>query len=88
MASEQAFRWIGLVGEHPGLGLITRRSRVQIPPPLLKAPVSDVLTGASTVLCRFFYRVFFPGRCSVISFSKTRAVGHWEYPAVDSIRFL
>ena len=31
------------------LGLITRRSRVQIPLPLLKALVSDLLTGASTV---------------------------------------
>jgi len=31
------------------LGLITRRSRVQIPPPLLKALVSDLLTRASTV---------------------------------------
>ena len=30
--------------------LITRRSRVQIPPPLLKALVSDLLTRASTVL--------------------------------------
>jgi len=29
--------------------LMTRRSRVQIPPPLLKAPVSSPLTGASTV---------------------------------------
>jgi hypothetical protein len=31
------------------LGLATRRSRVQIPPPLLKALVSDLLTRASAV---------------------------------------
>jgi hypothetical protein len=29
------------------LGLITRRSRVQIPPPLLKALVSDLLARVS-----------------------------------------
>ena len=34
----------------PQKWLITRRSRVQIPPPLPKAPVSAPLTGASTVL--------------------------------------
>ena len=41
-----------LVSGHPEmvvLGLITRRSRVQIPPPLLKALVSDLQTRASTV---------------------------------------
>ena len=61
MASDRAFRAFRLVSEHLGLGLITRRSRVQIPPPLLQALVSDLLTRASTVQERSlpgFYRFF------------------------------
>jgi hypothetical protein len=38
-----------------GEGLITRRSRVQIPPPLRKALVSDLLTRASIVPGHFLW---------------------------------
>jgi hypothetical protein len=55
MAADQAFRAFAQVAEYPGLGLITRRSRVQIPPPLPKALVSDLLTRAAPS-CRVFYR--------------------------------
>ena len=43
------FAWSADSPKMGDVELITRRSRVQIPPPLLNALVSDLLTGVSTV---------------------------------------
>ena len=48
-ALSRRFAYYPQVRASPTFGLITRRSRVQIPPPLLKALVSDLLTRVSTV---------------------------------------
>ena len=69
------FPWSAGIPKWGVLGLITRRSRVQIPPPLLKALVSELLAGASTVCSRLLSGLYVSSTVSTWVFVGPRTFG-------------